>query len=916
MRLPPDAADFLGGQLFAVLDSIHAGVLVEDRDGRAVFLNKALARLCGVEGPDEATFAERLLERLNPRAADGSRLLFDTLPGRRSIRDGRPAEAVIRYGRTGENLWSLLRATPLSDRSGVVGAVTIFHDLVEPRRDRVSSSTLSGVQSLLEASFELQATLEQVVSLAVPSLCDLSTVDLLEEDGSLRRAAERFSSEELARRVTSAREVVGVQSSPPELVKEVVRTGEPVFLGNFESGGPSGLPRGAQEKRLLEALQLGSLMCLPLITRGRCIGAIKFILDARDSRVFSPADLFVARELAARAALAVDNARLFTLEHEARTRAERAAERLERLQAVTALLSQSLTAENVAQVILREGLESIGADAGAVVLLEDSGRELTIAGATGYSPRSIDDFRAFNLEARLPVAEAVRRGEAIFVSCLDDDFDRRFPDFPPAGARMTEALAAVPLHSSGRIIGAFTCSFRQPHLFDEEERRFLVALARQCAQALERSRLYEAEAAARRQAEQSSLRAQFLAEAGRVLASSLDYERTLENASRMAVPRLADWAAVHIIEDGEVRRLVIAHEDPELEESIRSFLSGYPYDPDAPHGAARVFRTGEPELANDIPDSALELVAQDEAFLEMLRRVRPTSLMVVPLRVREEVVGTLSFFLTSPSRRYTDSDLSMAMELARRAALAVENARLHRAAQEASRAREETLAMVSHDLRNPLGAILLNASFMLRMLSGDDARMARRLEVILRAGERMRRLVDDLLDLARIESGRMTVTLEQQDLASILSESLETMQPLAAERRITLSSDLRAGACVVSCDRDRVLRVLTNLLGNAIKFTPEGGSVSLVCRSATEGVEITVSDTGPGIAPDMLPRIFERFWKGRDSDRGGAGLGLYISRGFVEAHGGRLWAESEPGRGSRFRFVLPRTNTPAGGERS
>jgi signal transduction histidine kinase len=234
-------------------------------------------------------------------------------------------------------------------------------------------------------------------------------------------------------------------------------------------------------------------------------------------------------------------------------------------------------------------------------------------------------------------------------------------------------------------------------------------------------------------------------------------------------------------------------------------------------------------------------------------------------------------------------------------------------AEAAARARDEVLRVVSHDLRNPLGAVSMAATFL--MEDGPEVLRvepyARMLGTILSASDRANRMIGDLLDISRIEGGRLSIDPAPESVASLLAEAVELHYPIARERGVHLEWYAAESLPPVLADRDRVLQLLGNLLGNALKFTPKGGRIEVGADALADGAEVHcwVADTGPGIPPDQLPRLFDRFWQAERSDRRGLGLGLAIVRGIVEAHGGRVWVESELGKGTRFVFTLPRAVT-------
>lgn len=406
----------------------------------------------------------------------------------------------------------------------------------------------------------------------------------------------------------------------------------------------------------------------------------------------------------------------------------------------------------------------------------------------------------------------------------------------------------------------------------------------------------------RKRAEESQ---RFLARVSATMDASLDYEATLVNIAHAAVPDLADYCLIDaLVEDGGLRRVATAHVDPERESML---LRDQRVAPDADldrHPVLRVVRTGCPVLVPVFDEAEQDRIGLSEAHRTGLRTLGLCSYIVLPMNTGGRTLGAMTLATAESGRRYTAADLVLAEELARRAAQAMDNARLYREARAAVRAREEVLAVVSHDLRNPLGTITLGASLLLKMgpeRRRDDTRTP---QLILRAASRMEVLIRDLLDASKMDSGHFVVEPKSQNADALVREAVEAARSAAAEKNIVLEADLPDNLPPVRADGDRVLQVFSNLIGNALKFTPEGGTVTVAAEPEGGTIRFWVSDTGPGIAPEQLPHLFDRFWQGRSADRRGAGLGLAIARGIVEAHGGTLEVESRVGEGSRFSFAL------------
>ncbi|WP_438044071.1 sensor histidine kinase [Sorangium sp. So ce128] len=397
------------------------------------------------------------------------------------------------------------------------------------------------------------------------------------------------------------------------------------------------------------------------------------------------------------------------------------------------------------------------------------------------------------------------------------------------------------------------------------------------------------------------------AEVSAVLASSLDYAETVSSVARLSVHALADLYFVDLVDEkGCVERLAPMSADP-VRQRLAEQMGDFAQRPGWETPQARVLRTGEPLLIPGITESAGG-AADDPGHRGSLRAGGAGAVMVVPLVARGRTIGTLTFVTTEPSRRYSAADLVVAEEVARRAATAVENARLYQHAQRAIRTRDDFLAIVSHDLKNPLSAILTAAALLMRTLPADEqgAPDRRKAEVILLAAQRMLRIIGDLLDVAAIESGRLSMEKRRHAAGALVHDAIEMERALATQKHLVLEGEIHGGGGFeVLCDRERVLQVFANLIGNAIKFTAEGGAITVRAEPRGDEALFAVADTGAGIRADELPHIFDRFWQVAETARLGTGLGLTIAKGFVEALGGRIWAESQLGAGATLFFTLP-----------
>jgi signal transduction histidine kinase len=354
-----------------------------------------------------------------------------------------------------------------------------------------------------------------------------------------------------------------------------------------------------------------------------------------------------------------------------------------------------------------------------------------------------------------------------------------------------------------------------------------------------------------------------------------------------------------------VRRVAAAHADEAAAELVEQVKS-YPPRLDDGGPQAEVLRTGASVLVREIDEGWIERLERGPEYVRVLSALAPRSLVVAPLRTREAVLGTVSFVRGAGRPRFDEADRDLAEELGRRAALAVENARLYDAARSATRARDEMIGVVSHDLRNPIHTVHMSASFLLDVLPDGERTMERtQAAIIRRAAERANRLIQDLLDISHIESGRLSLDLLPHDAASIAREAVEQAEMTAAERGIALECGAMDDGVRVVVDRDRIVQALGNLIGNALKFTPPGGRVTVSARRSEEGVLLSVADTGPGIPAAQVPRLFDRYWQANTADRRGVGLGLSIVQGIAAAHGGEVRVDTAEGAGTTFTLALP-----------
>jgi PAS domain S-box-containing protein len=416
---------------------------------------------------------------------------------------------------------------------------------------------------------------------------------------------------------------------------------------------------------------------------------------------------------------------------------------------------------------------------------------------------------------------------------------------------------------------------------------------------------------------QNEERQQFLADAGKALASSLDYQTRLDAIAQLAVPRIADWCAIDIVgDDSSVSQLVVAHVDPAKVAWARELRQRFPPDPDAPQGVPNVIRTGQTEFIPEITDDMLRATVSNAQQLEIALMVGFTSVIIAPLTARDRTLGAITFVTAESGRRYDAADVALAEELARRAAIAIDNARLYAAEQQARaeaeaavRLRDQFLSIAAHELKTPLTTLLGNAQLMLRRAQRDSSlpeRELRQLRMINEQSSRLHRMVLALLDISRLESGQLSIERAPLDLVALTHRVVEEIRPASDGRAIEIVGP--AEPLLVAGDELRLEQVLQNLIQNALKYSPDGQPVVVWVERRSAHATVAVTDHGIGIPAAALPRLFGRFYRAPNAEAqqiGGMGVGLYVVKEIVTLHGGEIAVESAEGQGSTFTVLLP-----------
>jgi PAS domain S-box-containing protein len=907
---------------------------------------------------------------------------------------------------------------------------------------------LDEASTLLSASPDYETTLTWVARLIVPKVADWCIVDIAEDDGTVRRlevAHDDPSRQELAQQL---RRFPPGPNNAGSLALAVIRTGRSEMHADTPDDLLEQASSSPEHLQLLRELAPCSTMVVPLRARGRVFGALS-LFTAESGRRLTRADLALTEELARRCALSVDNARILARERRARDASES-------LQAITSALSKARTPADVANVIIQQGLPGIGAQAGAVALLDDRTCTLEILASVGYPMEMFEAPRSTPLSGSTPMAEAARTGEPMWREAGTRDATR-FADFARANRAYPSGIA-LPLAVDRRVVGALAFSFTEARAFDEQDRAFTTALAAQCALALERARLYESERDARAAAEAGAVqleiilrgvadgivaqgadgaliyandaaaqlmgyasvealtnapaaewlnrfevlddrgralplsrlpgrralatgveqtsplririratgeerwalvsatpvtgnasqamaitmfrditeqqrahdRLSFLAEVSTILGSSLDYEATLTRVAELAVPRLADACVMDVIDpDGRVRRLPMRFAAAVPKELSQGLEAIGPPELNGRGAAAQVLRTGEPIIIPHVSEADLAIGARNESHLRLLLAAQVRSSMLVPLVARGSVLGALTLVTSAQSgRTYDDADIALALELGRRAAQAMDNARLYAAehearteAQQAVRARDKFMSIAAHEFRTPVTRLKAAAQLIVRMSAEgtlDRERVARYAQLIDDQTDHMSRLVTDLLDVARLQSGRIELRQEVLLLPHLIEAVIALFGETSSAEHVVRLNVIGEPPPVLA-DRARLEQVFANLLDNGFKYSPDGGPIDITVVAAGQGAQIDVRDAGIGLPTGVAETIFEPFGRASNAARRqieGLGLGLHIAREIVQRHGGRIWATS-PGelQGTTFSIWLPSAAAAVAGDR-
>jgi signal transduction histidine kinase/ActR/RegA family two-component response regulator len=598
-------------------------------------------------------------------------------------------------------------------------------------------------------------------------------------------------------------------------------------------------------------------------------------------------------------------------------RAERLAELQTQLENEATGAVDALRLPQMAATLVSHGCALLGASAGRLAILDEGGSILRTVYATGY-PAALDEREAVDIGSDDPLAEAVRRGAPVIIESRADS-DARYPHLAPLRELTgTEAVAALPLGVEGRFLGGIAFSFRDARRFRSSRISLMQALAYHAALALESAQRYRREQALRERAEILVERHRFMAAANACLASSLDSTANLRELSRLAVPSFADACLVHLRgEAGGPSFLAAVHAEPESAETLERVGRLQTGAASRPEGLWRAFHSGQAELLNEDAAACWHERAGSASDGELADRLDLQSSISVPLVGHDGCLGSITFLTSRRGRLLKIEDLDLALNLGARAASTIDSALLYAKAQRLNRVKDEFLALLSHELRTPLGSMAIWVDLLKRETLGPSA--SRAVGMLDRSAHQLQDLIDRLLDVSGIAAGTLSIEKRATTLPSVLENVIALMEPTARARRIQLETSVDRSLTSFWGDPARLEQAVTSLVHNAIKFSPAGSTVSVRLERRDGRARLEVRDQGAGIAPEMMPFLFERF---RQADtrttraHGGLGLGLAIAKYVVEQHDGSIRAESlGPDAGSVFIVDLP-LRLPPGSEQA
>ena len=881
----------------SVLGSITHPFVVHDADWRFRFINDAAAALF----------------RSSPRSSNEppiGRVVWEVYPDivgtvferemRRAAAERRPITFEGYYPALG--VWSALSCFPLADG----GLATQWIDVTARKRAEETEQCLARASEVLGSSLDYEETLDQLAHVVVPSVADWCTVHLVADDGSLRVIAIAHADPAKAIWARELNERYPPRADAATGAPNVVRTGQPEIHGEISDAMLIAGAVDDEHLRILRELGLESAMVVPLESGAETIGALSLV-SAESGRRYSELDLPLVTELARRAVVAVEHARLHREALEAREASERSARVADRLFALTARLTGAVTLQAVADAVLTEATAAFGAARATISLVEDDGDTTRLLANVGYPADALRDWQSYSLRKTVAATrDAVTSRHGVFIES-PDEIRARYPAAAPVVERMGNAATAVlPIPIDERVRGVLTLAWPNARPMPADEREFMELFAAQCGQALERARAFEAERVARERTERllqvtSALAAaRSEAEVARVVVTNLE-----------AVLDPARVAFYHIVRHDPLPSELVLIDGAGLSPGDEHIIGRFALDGDSPvaivtRGGESAFVASQDEFASRFPHFPRARRVPGTSAWACLTLSASTGAPIGAVALG--FVGDRVF--TDDVRRYVGAIVDQAAQSMERVSLMQTEHSAREAAEEANRAKTQFLATMSHELRTPLNAISGYAELLSLGLRGPTTpEQQEDLARIMRSQRHLLSVINDILNFARLEAGYVEYRVVDVPVVDLLADLESLITPQLVSKDLRFSCEAVSADVLARADTEKVRQVLLNLLANAVKFTPTGGQIRVGCRYDDARVFINVTDTGIGIPSDRRASIFEPFvqlHRTLAQPAEGTGLGLAISRDLARGMGGELTVESEPGLGSTFTLALAR----------
>ena len=727
--------------------------------------------------------------------------------------------------------------------------VVNFRDITEKKVSSERDQFLNKVKSTLSRSLEESPTLQELVNMSVPFLADYCRMVLVNDVGEVRHSLVSETSVKGGKRIiTKLYEQYRSDENSNYGVPHILKTGKSEIIADVSEALSQVKKKNKGVVSTVKQIGLRSYMGVPLIARGKVLGVITFS-SAREALVYTVRDLAFAEEIAHYIALSIDNFRMF---REAQEEIEVRRDIEERLE-----LAQKVGNIGVFEVDILQGK----------FFWSDELKQMYGLRPEQQIKNSKEWDAMIHPEDRKIVANQYK-ADIKTTDYVEYEFRIILPN------------------------GEIKWMYAKIKIFFDKNRNPTRLLG------------VNIDVTPLKRSEQN---VRFLAEASKMLASSLDYEETLNNVAKLAVPEIADWCAVDILEKDEINRVAIAHKDPKKVKWAWKLWKKDPPKLSQPGGVQNVLLTGKSGFYPLITQAMIDASPTDEKNRAMIKSLGLTSAIMVPLSVEGKVIGVLEFVTTESRKQFTKSDLTMAEELASRASLAVQNAVLYQQAQRAVALRDDFMSVASHELKTPITSLKIFTQILRDHLvrEGGDAKALVHIAKMDNQINKMVTLIYDLLDISRIQSGQMDFNLRKVSLDDLIKTVIDDLQPGIRSHKIILNG--QSGSFIFA-DEDRIVQVVANLISNAVKYSPDADRVLVtVKKKKKNGVRISIRDFGIGISRNDQKKVFERFFRGGSGGNTfpGLGIGLYVSEQIVRRHNGKLWVESEEGKGSVFHFDLP-----------